>query len=148
MTAPLTGVAFTVTGVPAPQGSKRAFIRGGRPVLVEASAKVRPWRDAVRHEAADAMNGAVPFDGPIQVTITFMLPKPGSVRRYHPTVRPDIDKLARATLDGLTDGGVWRDDAQVVHMDVRKEYGATPGAHVTVGQIPLPDNVIQIRGAA
>ncbi len=129
---PLSGVAFFVAGIPAPQGSKRAFVRGNRAVLVESSAKVRPWRDAVRHEAADAMNGAVPWDGAVTVTVTFYFPKPASVRRPLPTVRPDLDKLIRSTLDGLKDGGAYTDDARVVQIVPAKVYGARPGAAVTV----------------
>lgn len=142
MTAPFTGVAFTVTGTPAPQGSKRAIVRGNRAVLVESSAKVRPWRDAVRHEAADAMNGAQPFDGPLEVHITFRLPKGVSVKRDLPTTAPDLDKLVRSTFDGLTDGGVWRDDSLAVRIVASKVYGVTPGADITVRQIPPMSNVV------
>jgi crossover junction endodeoxyribonuclease RusA len=58
---PMEGVAFTVRGLPAPQGSKR-HVGGGR--MVESSANVKPWRADVRAAAEDAMNGHLPFDGP------------------------------------------------------------------------------------
>jgi Holliday junction resolvase RusA-like endonuclease len=50
-------------------------------------------------------------------------------------VRPDLDKLLRSTLDGLTDAGVWRDDSQVVSISAAKVYaknGDTPGVIIEV----------------
>ena len=38
------------------------------------------------------------------------------------SVRPDLDKLARAVLDALT-GIVWVDDDQVVELAYRKQGG-------------------------
>ncbi|WP_312778521.1 hypothetical protein [Corynebacterium variabile] len=38
---------FHVPGVPAPQGSKNAYRRGNKVLLVESSKKVKPWRAAV-----------------------------------------------------------------------------------------------------
>jgi Holliday junction resolvase RusA-like endonuclease len=39
----------------------------------------------------------------------------------HPTVKPDLTKLLRAVEDALT-GVVWRDDSQIIHQVVNKEY--------------------------
>ena len=66
------------------------------------------------------------------------MPRPKStpkrnVRPAH-TKTPDIDKLLRAALDALT-GVVWRDDAQVAEVSVRKmvaAYGEQTGVMVTV----------------
>ncbi len=129
--APGDGVAFRVNGIPAPQGSKRAFVVNGHAVLTEASQKVKPWREAVVNSAIDAMNGREPLTGPIEVTVTFRLPKPKTVKRDLPAVRPDIDKLIRATHDALTTARVYKDDGQVCDMHVRKRYGI-PGADITV----------------
>lgn len=40
---------------------------------------------------------------------------------YH-TKKPDLDNLSKTYLDALT-GLVWKDDAQVVHLNVWKGYG-------------------------
>jgi Holliday junction resolvase RusA-like endonuclease len=72
---------------------------------------------------------------PLHVLVTFYLAKPPSVRREHPTARPDLDKLVRATLDGLTQSGAIVDDAQVVAITTRKQYaeaGAPSGARLMV----------------
>jgi len=135
MTAPFTGVAFRVQGTPAPQGSKRGFVVKGRAIVTDTNpAPLRTWREDVKHAATDAMNGAMPLDGPVQVLVTFVLLKPKTVKRDLPHVRPDIDKLARSTCDALTSAGVYGDDAQIVDLHVRKVYGIFPGAEITVRQ--------------
>jgi Holliday junction resolvase RusA-like endonuclease len=125
----MEGIAFTVRGIPAPQGSKR-HVGGG--VLVESSNKVAPWRQDVRRAAADAMNGHLPFDGPLEVLVTFTLAKPRTVKREMPHVRPDLDKLVRSTLDALGSAGVYGDDSQVVSLVTLKVYGIIPGASIIV----------------
>lgn len=126
---------FIVEGVPAPQGSKKAFVRGGRAVLVEASAKVKPWRDAVAVQAK--RHFPTPLDGPVYVAVQFVMPRPKAWgrKRMDPMVQtPDADKLLRAVNDALT-GIAYRDDSQIVHLVGRKRravHGETPGAVITV----------------
>lgn len=78
------------------------------------------------------MNGHLPFDGPLEVVVTFTLAKPRTVKREMPHVRPDVDKLLRSTLDALGSAGVYGDDSQVVHSDALKVYGIIPGASIIV----------------
>ena len=144
-------LSFTVHGVPAPQGSKRFVgMGGGRGRMVESSKAVGPWREAVRAECQRAIEaGQEPvMDGPVQLMATFFLLRPkghygtgrnaGKVRESaprHPAGKPDLDKLLRSLLDGLTAAGVWRDDAQVVTVDVQKLYATAvipPGVLVRV----------------
>jgi len=122
---------FVVEGLsPAPQGSKR-HVGGGR--MIESSAKVRPWREAVRQEAL--ATGTPMAAGPVFVRITFRFNRPkghlntqGNLKPSAPiehVKRPDLDKLVRSTLDGLT-GALFTDDSQVAFMVASKEYAA-PG---------------------
>ena len=112
-------VEFTVTGTPAPQGSKK-FVgtnRQGRGIMVESSKKVRPWRMDVKAaaEAVRARHGTIA--GPLVVSMVFTLPKPTSApktRRTWPDRKPDLSKLARSTEDAISDAGLWEDDARVV----------------------------------
>lgn len=142
MTSPLR---IGVRGMPAPQGSKR-HVGGGR--MVEMSKAVGPWREAVRGETQRAMTAGPdhtgenpdtmpPLEGALAVSIAFLLPRPKSAPRSRrfPAGRPDIDKLARAVLDGLTDGGAWLDDGQVVKLQLGKFYaeaGDTPGCRIVI----------------
>ena len=122
---------FIITGItPAPQGSKR-HVGGGR--MVESSAKVRPWREAVRQEA---LATGLPITAqPVFLRLSFTFARPkghrnakGQLRPSAPVdhiTRPDLDKLCRSTLDGLT-GVLFCDDSQVAFMVASKAY-ALPG---------------------
>jgi Holliday junction resolvase RusA-like endonuclease len=97
----------------------------------------------------NARHGAAPIPGPVFLSLTFVLPRPrghygtgknGNRLRAsapgYPDKRPDLDKLVRATFDGLTNGGAYRDDAQVVRFQCEKRYPLadfeTPGALLRV----------------
>lgn len=140
-------LSAVVYGVPAPQGSKKAhaIYRGsakngtraftGRVTVTEMSKKVAPWREAVKAAVAEAIQlqtahemWAGVLDGPLEVRITFSVPRGKTVRRLWPTTMPDKDKLERSTLDGITMGGAWRDDSLVVRSFTEKVYAGTPGA--------------------
>lgn len=112
---------FTIHGTVAPQGSKRHV---GRGIMVESSAAVRPWREAIKAAAADVL-GDVPlplFPKGVPVTgrIVFSMRRPKNAprnKRVWPA-GPDLDKALRSTGDGLTEAGVWHDDRQL--KDLRR----------------------------
>jgi Holliday junction resolvase RusA-like endonuclease len=136
------GLAFVALGAPAPQGSKRHV---GRGVMVESSKGVKPWRAAVE-AAARALISSLPsefkpWDGPVRVGLVFTLARPQRPKFPDaPAVPPDLDKLARSTLDALT-GVLWKDDSRVVTFDrLDKVYVGSgdpqdlgvPGCYITV----------------
>lgn len=138
-------VDIWVDGVPAPQGSKSAYVRAGRAVIVEGAsksgrAKHAAWRKAVKDAVVEQAvefgprKHLVPFVGPVSVTILFLLPRPKSSRDLLGWVpkRPDLDKLCRSTLDACTDAGVWEDDSQVSELHAEKHYGDANGARITI----------------
>lgn len=122
-------IEFHVPGDPIPQGSKKAFARGSRVVLVEANTRLKSWRAAVTLAARAAGRGRV-LQGPIQVVLEFTMTRPRTSRREWPTVKPDLDKLTRAILDGVTDAGLWKDDSEVCEILAIKRYGSQAGATV------------------
>jgi Holliday junction resolvase RusA-like endonuclease len=73
--------------------------------------------------AREAMGLNPPLTGVLRVFVTFALRKPRSVKRLHPTTKPDLDNYAK-TLDALN-GIVWVDDSQVVKMISEKRYAAS-----------------------
>ena len=144
---------IVVHGTPAPQGSKRHV---GRGIMVESSAKVKPWREAVKwaiwenrrltiDDAGPRPIRADQFAGPVEVTAIFTLPKPASSpknRRTWPHRRPDLDKLIRSTLDGIGESGLWKDDAQVVSIHAHKRFpnegpDALPHPGAVIYVVPL-----------
>lgn len=116
-------IGFFVSGEPAPQGSKTAKCINGKAIMWEASGKVKEWRKNVSAAATLEMQTRKlePVEGAVEVVLQFMMPRGKSVTRQWHTVKPDLDKLVRSTLDGLT-GIVFKDDAQVNAITAVKDY--------------------------
>lgn len=125
-------VEFWVEGIPIPQGSKTLARRGGKVWMRDANANtLHAWR----HKVACEADRGVEFDAPVEVSLRFILPKPKRPRWVVPAVKPDIDKLVRAVLDGLVAGGLLADDSRVVRLATDKKYvepGQNPGVIVIV----------------
>lgn len=129
---------FFVAGIPRPQGSKTAGLtkQGHAFVRDKSPRALKAWRGEVARTAGATWSYMDRIEGPVRVHAVFVFEKPKTVTRGWPSVRPDLDKLARALMDGITDAGcVWRDDAQVVEIDTSKVYGTTPGVHVAITQV-------------
>lgn len=152
-------IAIDVLGTPAPKGSARAIMRGGRAVSVPSGSnvnrdKLKSWDVCVRYQAVEAIvalgeaapTGPLFVEVPVRVAITFRMQRPGShwAKRGGlkpsaaalPSTKPDIDKLARATLDSLT-GLIFDDDSRVAELVLRKVYAepGREGAFIEVGAL-------------
>lgn len=124
------------TGEPIPQGSKSARVTNGRAVMWDANPHLKRWREAIAQAAWRATNGEQ-IDSPCAVTVWFYFERPKSVTRAHMSVKPDIDKLCRAVLDGLGDS-ILSDDSRVVELSARKQYAdhdTKPGCMIHVRTI-------------
>ena len=156
MTTP--ALHITVHGTPGPQGSKTRNAAGA---LYESSAKVKPWREAVKSAALGALaydEAWTPLDEPVRVDVVFTLRRPkshyGTGRNagvlkpsapQHPTGKPDLDKLVRSTQDALKDAGVLLDDSVVTAVFAAKSFVLTgadalshPGAVIRVWRLNHP----------
>lgn len=150
---PGPGIALTVYGLPAPQGSKRHV---GNGVMIESSKKVKPWRQDVKQAALDAVQGLTdwtPLDGPLVASMVFTFARPKghyrTGRNAHllrdaapprPSGMPDLSKILRSTEDALK-GVVWADDARVVGYErLGKWYAGTDAPDV----LAMPGCVIRV----
>ncbi len=140
-------ITLDVLGTPAPKGSSRAIMMGGLARNVPSGSdtnrrNLRAWDAAVREVALDQLgrDRKVPLwsGRPLGVEIVFrMLRKKGDYgvgknagrlkpgAPSHPWTKPDIDKLARTTLDSLTDL-VYDDDSRIAKLSLEKQFAA-PG---------------------
>lgn len=144
-------IAFSVYGMPGPQGSKR-HVGGGR--MIESSAKVKPWREAVKAAALAQIDSYEdhtglawePMDGPLVAVMVFTLPKPASApkkRQTWPDRKPDLSKLLRSTEDALVDAGLIADDARIVaYARAEKVFPGedlnalrSPGAYIEIRRL-------------
>lgn len=136
---------LTVHGEAEPAGSKKAFMKPGMryPVVVDANANAKGWKRQVAAAAAELHLDEL-LEGALAIEIHFFGIRPkghyGTGRNagvlrdaapLFPTVRPDIDKLTRGVLDGLT-GALYRDDAQIVRKYAEKHYGTPPRVEILV----------------
>ena len=119
-TSSIGRLVISVTGRPAPQGSKNT---GSAGQLREQSAYLPAWRAAVKratyeaYKAAGVEPDALPLlRGPVGIRVTFWMP---ADRR--PDAPPDLDKLLRSTWDALTSARAWEDDGRVVHTESYKK---------------------------
>ncbi|MFC3348230.1 RusA family crossover junction endodeoxyribonuclease [Streptomyces echinoruber] len=149
---------ITVHGTPGPQGSKTRNPSGA---LYESSAKVKPWREAVKSAALDALaydEAWRPLREAVRLEVVFTLRRPrshyGTGRNagvvkpsapQFPIGKPDTDKLLRSTQDALKDAGVLLDDSVVTDTVAAKRYVLTgvdalshPGAVIRVWRLTKP----------
>lgn len=147
---PADRLSFEVRGTPAAQGSKR-YVGNGR--MIEASDRVRPWRESVKSAALDAMveqAWSLAPTGGMSLFATFCFARPkghygtgrneGVLRASAPVLhvqRPDLDKLLRSTTDALSEAGVWLDDSQVYNVTATKRWDRVGGAVIAVVQTDL-----------
>lgn len=126
-----------------------AAIGKGRPIVgrvagrtnLRTPPKTAAYEGLIAHVAQAAMGGRPLLEGAVAVRIDIRCAVPASWSKRKqqqalagevwPTTKPDIDNVEKALFDGLN-GVVWRDDVQVVRVEKRKRYGATPGVHVWV----------------
>ena len=153
----MRALAIQCVGTPIPQGSKVANRHA--PGVRDANArKLKPWRAklAAAARAAAHADGWETLDGPIRVTIKTAHPRPAAhyrTGRYSgllkpdaprwKATRPDVDKLARAVLDALTDAQVITDDGRVAWLSAYDMWTNDPDndGGVLVYVTPLTDGV-------
>jgi len=131
-------IAFSVLGIPVPQGSKKVMLnyRTGKPIMLDVSNRLKPWRQEVAWMAQEAMQkaGAEMVDsGPVILECDFYFQRPKSNRKTNPykDTKPDYDKLVRSIGDALT-GICYRDDAQIAVATITKRYRKNPGVDIRV----------------
>jgi crossover junction endodeoxyribonuclease RusA len=132
-----------VAGDPRPQGSKKAFNRGGRIVLVEANKDLPAWRETMRKAfELKGMELDSRFVTAVSVSLTFWLKRPKSVKRQYATGTYDIDKLTRSCLDSLESAKIIENDNLVVDLVVRKNYDDLHESGVLVTVTPFDNDSI------
>jgi Holliday junction resolvase RusA-like endonuclease len=144
----LNVVEFFVGGEPVPQGSTKSFYikKLNRVVTTHGNKNTNRWRERIAHEAqcTDEARICTFFSDDrrqgYDVQLSFVFTKPKSTPKKYKlnTKRPDLDKLIRAVLDGITDVLI-PDDALVVSITASKCYGdcnQPPGLKIKVTRLP------------
>lgn len=137
------GVTFMVPGKPVGKGRPRAA-RRGKGITLYTPEKTATYESTVALVASQAMAGRPLLNGPVEVVMRMVLPIPASWSSrkkdqaldgiVFPTTKPDMDNVVKGIFDAIN-GVVWGDDTQVVDLQVRKRYGATPRVSVIVSTV-------------
>lgn len=127
-----------------PCNAKNCF-RGllvGTVVTDQQGGELKAWEELIRVRAMSARNAAgqrlVRRPGAVAIEIVFVLPRPGGHwtasgaltadgrAQPLPTVKPDVDKMVRGILDGITEI-LAEDDAQIIAAPPAKVYAGWRG---------------------
>ena len=115
------GARFFVPLAPVPKGRPRfARIGGGVRTRTDKRTKEFEARFAL---LASPFEPAEPYSGAVRVSFIFYLKAPKRKTRSSPSVKPDIDNLAKSALDSL-EAGLWflKGDQQVTELRASKCY--------------------------
>jgi Holliday junction resolvase RusA-like endonuclease len=124
-------VEFVIPGEWTPE-RKRSY-RAGKFTRRVDTEEAATFKQKAAVFAAQAMAGRTPFDEPLIAEVTWVTQKPASYRKHEnvPWKRPDLDNLNKALQDGI-DGIVMSDDAQIVDLHLRKQFGDREQVEVSI----------------
>lgn len=120
----MTTYTFVISGPPVAKGRPKFAVRGGHGMAYTPE-KTRAWEKAARMIIKAQMRGNPPLEGPIDAELWFGMPRPKTVKRKHPVVKPDIDNFIKNAFDAMN-GIAFVDDAQIVRVNASKEYSFSP----------------------
>jgi Holliday junction resolvase RusA-like endonuclease len=141
-----SSIHFIVEGVPKAQPRPRAFVNRatGRASVYDAGT-AEHWKSQIAEAAREHLPDK-PLDCPVAIDIKFAMPRPKRLmRKKDPggamphTSKPDMDNLAKAVMDALTQLGMWLDDSQVYEQRASKRY-AFKGGRVGASVLIQPDD--------
>lgn len=126
---------------PTPKGRPRFKVKYNR-VLTFTPPKTKQFEQSIAYYYQGAANGyKFPRGVPITVTIEFGMRMPASTSKKRKeamlrgeiqhTIKPDVDNLVKAVLDGLNDVA-WYDDAQITELHVSKRYVQSPHIYINI----------------
>ena len=135
-------IRFRVEGDVVAQGRPRLTTVGGHARAYDPAAS-RDYKHYVRLVASQHKGEGL-MEGPVAVKLVVgrKIPSSWSKRKQDaaqkgeilPTTKPDVDNMAKGVKDALS-GVIWRDDAQVVELTVRKVYAPAGYVEVEVAEV-------------
>lgn len=133
-------ISFTVPMIPTAKGRPRAFVRGGKVNVYTPAKTDQAERDFIALAAEHAP--PVPLEGPLELTLVFVLPIPASWSKrkrasagWHCS-KPDLDNIVKLVSDSMNRSGAWwGDDSQIAYIRATKSYGNAPRIDIAITQI-------------
>lgn len=141
----MTALQVRAYGRPAPQGSHEIGANG---YVMHSSNYLAAWRQAVNESARRAYLDAgltgrdmplIPYPRPVYLAVAHWVldEQCRAEGTAEPTGSPDLDKLLRATIDGLGEARVFGNDSQVKAVMTSKVRGENAGADIIISDQPI-----------
>ena len=138
-------ICKTIIGIPKPQPRTKARAWGGRAMMYNPKT-ADAWKATIA--ASLQQYRGLALEGRIWVSMEFRLQRPKShygtgknsqkLNKRAPechTQKPDVDNLAKAVMDAITNINLWNDDCQVNNLCVTKEWvNENPGMNLMIRQ--------------
>ncbi|KXG42863.1 RusA family crossover junction endodeoxyribonuclease [Tepidibacillus decaturensis] len=135
-------IQFTVYGEPVAQGRPRATTINGHIRMYDPK-KSSDYKDYVRLVASEKAPKHL-LTGQIEMKVRIYRPIPKSFSKkktsqaelglIRPTTKPDADNYLKAIKDALK-MVIWKDDSQVVDVQIGKWYSERPRIEVQISEI-------------
>lgn len=115
---------------PRPRATTFRAKNGKRKARLYDDGTAAEWRSLVSFEIGDRVPRR-PYQGALALRLNFHFTRPkrhfkkGALREDAPrehAQKPDVDNLAKAVMDELTESGFWRDDAQIAYLVVQRSW--------------------------
>jgi Holliday junction resolvase RusA-like endonuclease len=118
-----------VPGPPVGKQRPRVCVRGGR-VFAYTPEKTREWE----HAASLIIGADAPrrLTCPVRIEVECYLEQLKTKPKTHPTIKPDIDNIAKAALDACVMSSVIVDDQQVTELVCCKYFAGAMGPGVRI----------------
>lgn len=133
-------IQFVIPGAPVGKGRARAF-RTEVGIRMHTPHKTARYENLVALSAQQAMVGKELISDAVKMEVLLIIAVPASWSKkkreqaiageIRPTTKPDCDNVLKAIADACN-GIVYADDKQITDVLVRKRYGDTPRAVVSV----------------
>ncbi|MGX1430181.1 Holliday junction resolvase RusA-like endonuclease [Cytobacillus horneckiae] len=135
-------IQFTVYGEPVAQGRPRATTINGKVRMYDPE-KSKSFKEYVKLVASQNRPSQL-ITGPIVLSVIVFKPTLKSFSKkkaleaenggLRPITKPDVDNYVKGIKDALK-SVIWKDDSQVVDLQVSKYYSQNPRVEITIQQL-------------
>lgn len=144
-----------IPGKPQGKGRARAFKTRSGHIGHYTPEKTRTYEGLIQTHAIEALGVVRATRRPIKLSLLINYEIPQGWQKWKiqaacegliaPTIKPDADNVVKAVKDALN-GVAWKDDCQVVMMDIQKQYSITPGLLIQVTKLCQCEAQIKTKG--
>ena len=134
-------ITATIHGEPIQRSYAKLVMGNGRLLdnKNDVNSRLNRWQELINDQlktVAKAERWATPLAGPVELEVTFYLPKPKTVKRKYPYVKTKLDMLLRSVLFGVAPQIVGKQE-QIVKISASKLYTVgDPFTTISVTRMP------------